>query len=1441
MATVKRKKSLVSVLKDLVSKKSSQEVNDILVCAIKVFDNLNQPYFIFDQQGNILYANSALLQRLNLAETPNNIFALTDKKNAEDFLNKTERVFTLQTSLNNPLEFSFSREGFSMMALVSYLAGGSQKHYAAAGFVTNSQDEQLLRSKNLLQSILDNAPMAIYTRGADGGLTFWNKKTLEIYEEDAKTLAAGDLHKNQTPRSEEEYKAREAEIIREGKVVHYPQEAYTTKEGSQLMLDLIKVPIPATNSNPACVLTIAQDITARYIQDSETLKTRNILQTIFNNAPMAIYARDDKGEMLFLNKKTWEIYGNEKEVKLNETPQQQKYYLKREQAVLKKGEILDLPQEEYTGSDGKKRIFHLIKVPVYDLQGKALMVITISQDVTQTKEKEKEVINTKNFLQEVLDNLPVAIYAKDYAGKYLIWNKKSEEVFGKKAVEVLGKQYYNEQITPEQKEFILMQDHNVFDKKSEVDIPQELISTQKDGIKIMHTVKTPLFHEDGSPHCLLGVSEDITLKTKMERDVYESRTKYSLLVENSREGILIFEKGKVSFANKTILKALNCSLKEIEGKTFKELASKEYEALAKEFFEKTSNGTASEPFELIKLRDLRGDSVVEFEVSAANSKYLGKKILIMFLRNITEERTVKSISSFATDRLYQVFENSTTPQVILQYNGYLFDMNRTARERFGFTLQEKPLYTSLYIKPSLPLKARKAMQQLQETTFDAELDFAKIEGVKELSQKGKFNFKVRMIPINQKELVSGKKVADFLLELDFKNTSKSFLQREETILDEDPLSFQDALILANRRGFILKANNQALQLLNLPFKDIEGRNLTDFVIPGERLLIQSDIAEVYTQNSIKNRNYNLQLKNSVLPVEASAVLAKDNNFLFSLRNNTSRRQLMDTLEQRSSYIQALHNVIGSALLECDISKDKFAKVITANLEACRLTGYTLQELIDKTPYDLFICQDKTKQQVQEYLDKVLAAIIQGTPVKFTAKIKTKTGVLSADIRVSYFETKTSKKAIFLFRDNTTEKELKTKLLDKEEELKGIRNILPGLYLKMDKNGVIKEYKADLSWTIAVFPSDFVGRAPKDYLDKNNAKNLLELLEKARQNNIPIQTNFSLEHTNGRRFYEAVISPLSEEEDFQILVSRVDTKQGLENRVRDLYAFSYGGESGFIENMEDILNFGKEIFKAQIGLICHFSGRAQEEIVINYATANSVIKKNTKVPVDECLGPVREGFISADERLSEVKCEKDCFHNKYDISSLIAAPLFIQGRVEGAICFISRNGALMTIGQEERNLISFLGGLMGVALELRKANKATDNSFTALRKLVASLDVPSFITDEYLALKNINEMTGNICGLYQFEEVQDKNVFSLITFDMIKTQDNFEASLKASKGGSFDFIFDVKLADGSKESLLWHVVELKDGSNNIKGFLFVGESIKDLPRFRNLIYGPQKHN
>jgi len=103
-------------------------------------------------------------------------------------------------------------------------------------------------------------------------------------------------------------------------------------------------------------------------------------------------------------------------------------------------------------------------------------------------------------------------------------------LFGASSADVIGRTSYRSDINKDQAEFLRDADLRVFESRKEQNIPQELVSTASEGVKIMHTVKTPVFNSDGTPNCLLMVSEDITAKTKMEKQIREAGDKNTLLI-----------------------------------------------------------------------------------------------------------------------------------------------------------------------------------------------------------------------------------------------------------------------------------------------------------------------------------------------------------------------------------------------------------------------------------------------------------------------------------------------------------------------------------------------------------------------------------------------------------------------------------------------------------------------------------------------------------------------------------------------------------------------------------------------------------------------------------------------------------------------------------------------------------------------------------------------
>ncbi|MDR0953565.1 MAG: PAS domain S-box protein, partial [Elusimicrobiota bacterium] len=745
--------------------------------------------------------------------------------------------------------------------------------------------------------------------------------------------------------------------------------------------------------------------------------------------------------------------------------------------------------------------------------------------------------------------------------------------------------------------------------------------------------------------------------------------------------------------------------------------------------------------------------------------------------------------------------------------------------------------------PALPLGARKAFNALSSYVFEQEINFDRLkQSVNGINKSGAMQMQVIMTPINERELASGKITADYLLEINPLDKDSLTSQAKTGVMNEDILAYQDAVLLVSREGLVLRANNFALELLGRSLEEVQARPLLSFIVEEDAQALTSDIEEIYSQGFIKSRNYSLKAKGALLPIEAAAALARNNNFLFSFRNISARNQLIDLLRERSQYAIALSNVVDGALLECDIQNNTFSNFTNANDAASDLIGLSKDEILTLNLAALLTDKEqKEKQKVKKYLAAKIEQLKKDKVIYFEAKIEPENRPLFVSIRISYFEILGRKKAIIVLRDSTKERYLEGELNYRNRELNGIKEALGGLYVKVNSKGIIQEYKTtDMSYNISVFPSDFVGKDPKEYLAEDTAASLKASLEEALKTGEAVRTSFSMQYGNEYRFYETTITPIKGEDNAILLINSVDKRKGLENRIHDLYAISSKHEGSFVEKMNDVLEFGKQIFGAQIGLICHFSGQNRERILINYATKNDFnIHKDMEGKAQECFAGVRNGEIVACKNTAELNCD-NCLHLDKKITAFIAAPLSMGGKVEGAICFANVGGKAMQLTDDDKDFMGFVGGLMSMALELRQAKKAVDGGISTLKHLADSLDLPSVILDTNLRIQNANNVLRGLCGIYDMVEVEDYNFFSKLTFDSTNAERDFRDAYKTSANGAFDFTCDLNITEGRRLNLLWHVVEIKDIKGQVRGFLLVSESIKDLPALRGVLYGPNSH-
>ena len=70
----------------------------------------------------------------------------------------------------------------------------------------------------------------------------------------------------------------------------------------------------------------------------------------------------------------------------------------------------------------------------------------------------------------------------------------------------------------EQAEFFIEKDRETLKSGRIVDIPEERIQTRHQGVRILHTKKVPILDAAGNPIYLLGISEDITERKRIEKE-----------------------------------------------------------------------------------------------------------------------------------------------------------------------------------------------------------------------------------------------------------------------------------------------------------------------------------------------------------------------------------------------------------------------------------------------------------------------------------------------------------------------------------------------------------------------------------------------------------------------------------------------------------------------------------------------------------------------------------------------------------------------------------------------------------------------------------------------------------------------------------------------------------------------------------------------------------
>jgi len=195
----------------------------------------------------------------------------------------------------------------------------------------------------------------------------------------------------------------------------------------------------------------------------------------------------------------------------------------------------------------------------------------LNQELEERTKTERALKQSYYFLETLIDNIPVAVFTKDAkTGQFTLWNKQCERLYGLTAEQAIGKNVFDF-FPKDQADSFRENDQKAFSQKSRIEIFEETINSYGQGIKIVHTIKTPIFDEDNKPHQLLCISEDITKRKEAEEELRRQQEFLRNVIDTDPNFIFVKNReDKFILANQAMADLCGTSVDNLVGKKVSE-------------------------------------------------------------------------------------------------------------------------------------------------------------------------------------------------------------------------------------------------------------------------------------------------------------------------------------------------------------------------------------------------------------------------------------------------------------------------------------------------------------------------------------------------------------------------------------------------------------------------------------------------------------------------------------------------------------------------------------------------------------------------------------------------------------------------------------------------------------------------------------------------------
>ncbi len=468
------------------------------------------------------------------------------------------------------------------------------------------------------------------------------------------------------------------------------EKRYLRRDGRTVWIDINASLIRDESGRPMRTLAVVQDITARKKAEEARRSAEEKFRCLVEQSLVGIYVIQDE-RFAYVNPKMAEIFGYTAQelsstsvldfVTAEDRP------LARENIRKRFEEAIDRIRYSLRMVKKDGGIIHAeVHGGRAEYNGKPAILGALL-DITEAKRAEEVRRETQQLLRAIIDNSTAVVYVKDLQGRYLLVNRRYEQIFHFTSEVILGRTDHDF-FPREQAEAFRAVDQRVLAAGTVLEM--EELAPQDDGPHTYISIKCPLFDSAGKPYAVCGISTDITQRKRAEAALHQSEARFAKAFQSNPAAMCVttIKDGRFIEVNERYCQLFDYSREELIGRTSVALAlwAKPPErALVMERLQTHESVRDHRTHFRRKNGDLL-DAMISMEMIEFPGEL--EPVVISMIADITERMQAEAALRASEERLRLI--TNLVPHGIFAKDAagrYLF-VNRALAEGCGFSIEE---------------------------------------------------------------------------------------------------------------------------------------------------------------------------------------------------------------------------------------------------------------------------------------------------------------------------------------------------------------------------------------------------------------------------------------------------------------------------------------------------------------------------------------------------------------------------------------------------------------------------------------------------------------------------------------------------------------------------------------------------------------------------------